>query len=237
MKSKRFLSVGFCLVLCGLVLAPLGSASAQSAGYGEGGKVYAVQKKGYQLKHELHGAVGVLPMDAFYKGVTFGGGYTYHFSHHFAWEAIQFLYSSNIDTGLKDKLRSLPEPYSSEPLVFREVKMLANSNIVFVPLYGKMSWLNRKVVQTELYLTAGPGIAAYRQFERVGAEGYAEETKYFFSANFGMGVRVFLNNHFSCRLDLRDYMNFIDGTVDNAAYFGLGLSWNFRMPRFSSGDE
>ena len=29
----------------------------------------------------------------------------------------------------------------------------------------------------------------------------------------------------------------IDGTVDNAAYFALGVSWNFRMPRFSSGDE
>ena len=236
MKSSRLLSVGFYLVLCALVLAPLGSATAQSTAYGEGGKVYAVQKKDYQLKHELHAPVGVLPMDAFYKGVTFGAGYTYHFSHHFAWEAVQFLYSSNIDTGLKDKLI---EGFSAEVDDFREVKMLVNSNIVFVPLYGKMSWLNRKVIQTELYLTAGPGIAGYREYVRreTAEQLYDEQNKYFFSANFGMGVRFFFNKRFSCRLDLRDYMNFIDGSVDNAAYFALGLSWNFRMPRFSSGEE
>ena len=110
MKSKRCLKVGFWMVLCGLVFAPLASAAAEEAGYGEGGKVYAVQKKGYQLKHELYGAVGVLPMDAMYKGVTFGGGYTYHFSHHFAWEAVQFLYSANIDTGLKKDLRTALTP-------------------------------------------------------------------------------------------------------------------------------
>ena len=52
-----------------------------------------------------------------------------------------------------------------------------------------------------------------------------------------MGVRLFFSKHFSCRLDLRDYMNFVEGSVDNAAYFSLGLSWNFRMPKFSGGDE
>jgi len=234
MKSKRFLSVGLVLVLCGLLLAPLSSAAAQETGFGEGGKVYAVQKKDYQLKNELYGAIGVLPMDAFYKGVTIGGGYTYHFSHHFGWEVFQFLYSNNVDTGLKGDLQDI---FAVEPSAFREVKVLANSNIVFVPLYGKMSWLNRKVVQTELYLTAGPGVAQYRDYVRQGAEGYAEESKYYFSANFGMGVRLFFNKRFSCRLDLRDYMNFVEGSVDNAAYFSLGLSWNFRMPKFSGGDE
>jgi len=234
MKSKRFLSVGLCLVLCGLLFAPLSSAAAQGTGFGEGGKVVAVQKKEYQLKNELHAAVGVLPMDAFYKGVTIGGGYTYHFSHHFAWEVFQFLYSNNVDTGLKKDLQDI---FAVEPSAFREVKVLANSNIVFVPLYGKMSWLNRKVVQTELYLTAGPGVAQYRDYVRQGASGYAEENKYYFSANFGMGIRLFFNKRFSCRLDLRDYMNFVEGSVDNAAYFSLGLSWNFRMPKFSGGDE
>ena len=234
MKSTRFVSVGFFLVLCGLVVAPLGSATAQDYGYGEGGKVYAVQKKDYKMKNELYAAVGVLPMDAFYKGITFGGGYTHHFSHHFAWEVFQFLYSNNVDTGLKKDLQNI---FAVEPSAFREVKLLANSNIVFVPLYGKMSWLNRKVVQMQLYLTGGPGVAQYRDYVRQGAAGYAEENKYYFSANFGIGLRFFLSKHFSARLDLRDYMNFVEGDIDNAAYFALGLSWNFRMPRFSSGDE
>ena len=234
MKSKRWLKIGFWMVLCGLVLAPLASAAAAEAGYGEGGRVYAVQKKGYQLKHELYGAVGVLPMDAFYKGITIGGGYTYHFSNNLAWEVFQVLFSNNIDTGLKGDLQDI---FSVEPSAFREVKMLANSNIVFVPLYGKMSWLNRQVIQMELYLTGGPGIAQYKEYVREGASGYGTENKYYFSANFGIGLRFFINEHFSARLDMRDYLNFVDGGTDNAAYFSLGLAWNFRMPKFAAGDE
>ncbi len=233
MKSKRCLKIGFWMVLCGLVLAPFTSLAAQDTGYGEGGRIYAVQKKEYQLKHELYGAVGVLPMDAFYKGVTIGAGYTYHFSHHFAWEAFQVAFSNNVDTGLKDKIRD----YDVDVENFREVKLLANSNIVFVPLYGKMSWLNRQVVQMEVYLTAGPGIAQYKEYNRQGNEGYSEDTQYYFSGNFGMGLRCFINKHFSARLDLRDYMNFVDGALDNAAYFSLGLAWNFQMPKFSYADE
>ncbi len=233
MKSKRCVKIGFWLVLFGLVMAPLASAAAQETDFGEGGRVYAVQKKGYLLKHELYGALGVLPMDALYKGVTFGAGYTYHFSHHFAWEAIQFVYSSNIDTGLKEKLESTT---GCTPPDFREVQFMANSNIVFVPLYGKMSWLNRSVVQMEVYLTGGPGIAQYKEFSLRGASGYVEDTEYCFSANFGLGLRFFLNQNLSLRLDMRDYMNFIDG-VDNAAYFSLGLSWNFRFPKFEYADE
>jgi outer membrane beta-barrel protein len=234
MKSNRWSKVGFWMVLFGLVIPPLASVAAQETGYGEGGRVYAVQKKEYQLKHELYGAVGVLPMDAMYKGVTIGGGYTYHFSHHFAWEAIQFTYSNNIDTGLKEDLQN---SFDATPESFREVQFMVNSNVVFVPLYGKMSWLNRSVVQMEVYLTAGPGIARYKEFELTGADSYSEEAKYYFSGNFGLGLRFFINQRFSVRLDMRDYMNFVDGGVDNAAYFALGLAWNFRMPQFSYSDD
>ena len=100
-----------------------------------------------------------------------------------------------------------------------------------------MSWLNRNVVQMELYLTAGPGIAKYKEYELRGADTYTEEGKYYFSGNFGLGLRFFINQRFSVRLDMRDYMNFIDGGVDNAAYFALGLAWNFKMPQFSYSDE
>ena len=100
-----------------------------------------------------------------------------------------------------------------------------------------MTWLNRHVVQMEFYLTAGPGIAQYKEFVRTGREGFAEDTQYYFSGNFGIGLRFFINHQFSVRLDMRDYMNFVDGGVDNAAYFALGLAWNFRMPQFSYSDE
>ncbi len=228
-RSKVPCGWSILLLLVGLLVVPAESAAVEQGGWGEGGRIYAVQKKAYRLKHELHAALGVLPMDSMYKGITFGAGYTYHFSHQFGWEVVQVLLSQNVDTGLKDDLQDI---FSVEPSNFREVKFMANSNFVFVPLYGKMSWLNSKVVEMECYLTGGPGIARYKEYEREGAEGYDKKNKYYFSANFGVGLRLFFNKKFSARLDLRDYMNFVDG-IDNVAYFGLAMSWNFRLPKFA----
>lgn len=233
MKTLLLRFVALCL-FCGLAVPCLpGPLAADEAGWGEEGRIYAVQKKPYRLKHELHASVGVLPMDAFYKGVTFGGGYTYHFSHHFAWEVFQIQSSQNVDTGLK---KALQDQFSVEASSFREVDLLASSNAVFVPLYGKVAWLNRKVVRMEWFLTAGGGVAQYTEFEREGASDYSEKKKYEISMNYGMGMRVFLSKSLSVRLDLRDYMNFVDG-VDHAAFFGLGMAWNFRLPRFADLEE
>jgi len=222
-----------------LFLVALGGSSppawgAGEEGSGEEGRVYAIQKKGYRLKHEVHAAVGVLPMDAFYKGIVVGGGYTYHFSHHFAWEVGQFLTSFNMDTGLKKELQGA---FAVEPTSFRELSFLANSNLVFTPIHGKMSFLNRSVVRMECYLTAGPGISRYTLFDRAGASGYREEEKYYLSANYGIGLRLFLSKRFAARLDIRDYVNFVGDGVDHAAYFGLALGWNFRLPSFSDQEE
>ena len=54
---------------------------------------YAVQNRRFKLGHELQVAVGMLPLNAFTKGVTVGGGYTYHFSDAWAWEIGHFVYS------------------------------------------------------------------------------------------------------------------------------------------------
>jgi outer membrane beta-barrel protein len=236
MKTSLIRTVVGFVTFCFLAaIAPVAgwAQEAKKEGWGEEGQVFAIQKKPYQLKHELHAAVGALPMDAFYKGVAFGAGYTYHFSHHFAWEVFQILASQNVDTGLKKDLQGL---FSVEAGSFREVDFLANTNAVFVPLYGKVTWLNRKVIRMEWSLTAGGGVAQYTYYERERAASYSEQKQYEFSANFGMGMRVFLSKSFSVRLDMRDYMNFVDG-IDHVAYFGLGLSWNFRLPRFSDLEE
>lgn len=222
------------LVLSLIACFPAETLLAQERGFGEGGRVYTIQKKAYRLKHELYGAVGVLPMDAFYKGVAVGGGYTYHFSHHYAWEVVQFLASFNMDTGLKKDLQNV---FAIEPTAFRQVEFMASSNFVFVPLYGKMSLLNRKVIRMECFLTAGPGVSRYIYYERQGATGYKEEEKYYLSMNYGIGLRIFLNKRFSTRLDIRDYMNFVGDGIDHVAYFGLAVSWNFRLPKFSDMEE
>ena len=231
-KTGSYCPTLMVLFLCfsASVLFPL-PLMAQEGGFGEEGRIYAIQNKVYQLKHELNYGIGVLPMDALYKGLTLDIGYTHHFSDHFAWEAIHGVYAIyKVETGVK---KDLIEIFSIEPSSFREVDYMINSNLVFTPLYGKMSWLNRKLVHMECYLTAGPGLAGYTYFVPSGNT-FSEDKRYHFSMNFGAGLRFFLDKRFAVRLDLRDYMNFVSGGVDHAVYIGLGVGWNFRLPKFAS---
>ena len=64
------------------------------------GKVIAVELRPYRMVHEFAVSVGVLPLDALYTGFSLGGSYTLHLSDIWAWEAIDFHYSANVDTGL-----------------------------------------------------------------------------------------------------------------------------------------
>src|SRR4051812_41906337 len=65
---------------------------------------YAIQNREYKLAHEINATLGVLPLNAFTKGLTVGGGYTYHFNDFWAWEIAQFQYSFGVDTDLKKEL-------------------------------------------------------------------------------------------------------------------------------------
>ena len=66
--------------------------------------IYAVQNRELRLKHELNAGIGLLPINAFVKGVTLGGGYTYHFNDLVAWEIVQLGYAFGVDTNLKQQL-------------------------------------------------------------------------------------------------------------------------------------
>src|SRR5512141_3263501 len=66
---------------------------------------YAVQSRLFRLGGELDAAAGILPMNAFQKGLTVGGSFTYHFYNAWAWEVINgaWVYKQ-LDTGLKTEL-------------------------------------------------------------------------------------------------------------------------------------
>ena len=66
--------------------------------------VLAVQDRTYRMNSELMLGIGVLPLDAFYKGLSGEVSYTYHFSDSFAWQIGRFLYSYNVATGLQNQL-------------------------------------------------------------------------------------------------------------------------------------
>jgi outer membrane beta-barrel protein len=200
------------MVLCLLV------STASVARAEDEAPVYAVQNRQYPLGAEFNAAVGTLPMNAYSKGLTLGGGFTWHLSPSWAWEVIQFFYSFSFDTGLKQQLL---ENFAAQPTsaAFDVVKYLGNTNLTVKPFYGKLAFLNGSILHAEIYFTLGFALANYAVSSFLpGADG-------------GAGIRFFAGRHFSLRVDVRDYA-FLKGQVKalsvvNELYIGLGAALVF----------
>src|SRR5262245_7662989 len=123
---------------------------------------FAVQNRQFNLGHELNAAIGVLPINAFHKGITFGGGYTYHFSDLWAWEVGQFLYVRSLDTDLK---KELMQNFQVQPTQIEQIEYFGGSALVLKPLYGKFAWFNKSVIHAELFVVAGGAVAKYKNPE------------------------------------------------------------------------
>jgi outer membrane beta-barrel protein len=185
---------------------------------GETSQMYAsmaVQNRLYTQTGELTAFVGFLPMDAFTKGLTLSAAYTHHFSDQWAWEAAQFFYSFHIDTDLRDDL----EAYDLEPTPFEIVDYMVTSNAVFKPVYWKGSVTNDSLIYGELLVMAGAGYARFTRSERM-------------ALDLGIGIRVYVTNLLSFRVDVRHHTFFEDTIfkdlkLDHELWTGLGTSLSF----------
>ncbi len=197
-----------CILASLAVVGLLGPAVAQA----EEPSVLAIQNRKHTMRHEYTLWVGVLPLDAFTKGLTFSGGYTLHLSNLVAWQVGQFTYSVGIDTRLADELAALAQPIGPTP--FEVVDYYATSNLVLKPLYGKMVALNRTVVHHELLVQLGAGAGWMTLSTRPVLEA-------------GIAWRLFLDRHTSLRFDLRDAVFLARGDAHNELWLGAGLSVSF----------
>lgn len=176
------------------------------------GQVVAVQPRDYRMVHEFTASVGVLPMNAFYTGLSVGGAYTLHFNDLIGWEALSFHYSGNIDTGLEgelsDRWRVSPE---GEP----RLEYLAGTALVFTPLIGKLSVGNSSIVQMAGYINIGGGLARFD-------DGFRPQ------GSIGPGLRLFFNQVVSTRLDIRNVIASDEPSgVEYILHVTLSVSFNF----------
>lgn len=206
-KTWRPVRVVFAAVVASL-LAPVQDARAARSSEGEP-EVRVVQQRQHAMRHEYTGWVGTLPMDAFTKGITFSGGYTFHLNEAFAWEVGQFTWSMPVDTALADELAALAQPVSATP--FERVESMFTSNVVFKPLYGKHAVLNRGIVYSDLLFALGGGVGWMTLSRRP-------------LVDVGVGWHVFLGRHVSLRVDVRDAVLITEGDRQNELWVATGLS-------------
>jgi outer membrane beta-barrel protein len=177
---------------------------------------YAVQSRVFRLGGELTVAAGILPINAFNKGLTVGGSFTYHMSNSWAWEVIHGAYVyKQLDTGLKTELL---ENFSVQPTEISALDFTLSSNLVLTPLYGKLAVFNRRLIHLDVSLPFGVAMARYIN----------PHPAYWVGPDVGIIFRVFVSPHVSFCLDVRDYVflnNYWDTRNEVHVALGAAFAW------------
>lgn len=179
------------------------------------GTVSAVQDRAYRMQHELNLSFGVLPLDAFYKGLYAQVGYTFHFTDSFAWQVGRGAYTYAARTGLREQLE---RDFGVLPTAFEEVQFFVGSDVMWKPLYGKLAVLNRWVLHGEVFLLLGGTLFRFTNAFRPGV-------------NIGGGGRLFVSRYVSFRLDVTDNVVLPTGggatSLTNVMTMTFSLAVNF----------
>nr|WP_236673681.1 outer membrane beta-barrel domain-containing protein [Comamonas sp. JC664] len=161
--------------------------------------------------------VGVLPANAYYKGLVGTVGYTYHFNDTFAWQVGRGTYSYNLQTSLR---RQLERDFNTSPnaAAFQDqVQWMVGSDLIWSPLYGKMAFLNASVLHVEAFLLGGGTVV---KLDRDG--GFRP------GVNVGLGVRLFTGKTLSLRLDVTNNAVFTGPSrVIQVPQIQFGTAFNF----------
>lgn len=100
-----------------------------------------------------------------------------------------------------------------------QMQWMASADIMFVPLYGKISFASELNPSFQIYLIAGAGAGGVRTPNPAGGS----VTSVTFIGNFGLGMRFNILDSLGLRVEFRDYFY-----PDPANGVG-GLTWNPHM--------
>jgi outer membrane beta-barrel protein len=185
-------------------------------------KVYAIQERVFHRNHELDLSAGYIADDDFFHVYPIALGYTYHFNDKIAWQVARLQYNINQDKDLKSTLEN---EFNVTPERFPEQKYSYHTHFVYKPLYGKHAWLNRSIINNEIYFFGGAGMVHY-EWRRSFGESDQEDA---FSLSFGAGLKYFLNQKFCLNFEVRDLVNFREDDTENNLFFGIGLGYRFNL--------
>lgn len=196
-----------------------------------------VRNKEYykQGKIEFGAHAGLMPYDSLVDHFMVGGRLTWHFADHFGWEIVDFQLPFASTTSYTTDLVSSK---TLTNLQVQKIKMMASSNFVLTPLYGKMRFLGSSVLHYDIYLVAGLGFAQgdVVQYAKSGAT--VGESLVSSSGSpmfdFGLGFKLFLNHAMGLTVDLRDYVTLptIYGSSNPKSNFSVLFGLTFFLPTF-----
>lgn len=177
----------------------------------------AVQDRTYFLSHELTLNAGFMPLDSFTHYTTVSGSYTYFFSDYLGWEVANVTYTQSHSTGLEEKLIN-EFGATPEALDFDVLNYFIATNVVWTPFYNKSLVFDKSIVYGETSFVGGYVVSKF------------EGDNFISGINLGAVFRFVLGEHWSMKLDVREYLYF-SGTTKQHLNVALGLSYNFGASR------
>lgn len=178
-------------------------------------QLVAIQNKANYLDHDLSLEFGVLPSDAFNKGVTLGGSYTYFYSQYSAWEIINLKGSINFETSLKQDLLDVGVDVTNTTLEGKldPISFIITSNYVYTPFYSKSLLFNSSILNSETSFVAGIGTI---KFKTTGFQPLV---------NIGAYARYYTDLGKSWKFDLRwNFHSDSSGSLGNFIFIGASYS-------------
>ena len=171
-------------------------------------------------RFELAPVLGIVPNNPFVKRFVGGTLMAYHFSEAIALEGA-FMYSPDLGgQDLKDlthTLVNIAEQGSGEVNFQQPLdKMIMGATFAarWAPVYGKINLIGERVLNFDLYGTAGIGMLAvnkyYASYDSASETGTSipdqpVEKKTEVPINLGIGLDFFFSNSLALKIDARDY--------------------------------
>ena len=182
-------------------------------------RIKSVQKKPFLKKSRIelfpHFALDL--NDPFYQHLIAGGAVGYHLADSLAVEARGGVVFASIQ---QSAIRFVRRETDSLVKDVPEFRYHGDLDLVWAPVYGKISLFGESILHFDTYLTAGPGV-------------FGTDAGPAAAANVGIGQRYFITDWLTARFELRDYI-FMDtrnseSDVQNLLVFGVSVSGFFPM--------
>lgn len=183
----------------------------------------AIEQRRFDPKHEFRVSLGYLPQDPFWKGVGPDASYTWHTSEYVSWEVLRVAgyttYDSEIRRTLRGQFDATKDPYEKP-------QFMVGSHVQWTPFYGRYTFMNRRVLHQETYLTLGGAMWSWQKPEDPAINGGGIRP----AGDFGLGFRWYASSRMSVKLELiEDFFMRSDGTVGDQFYMTFGGA--FSVPK------
>lgn len=150
-------------------------------------------------RFEITPTVGFTLNDPFQRNLLFGANLGYHFTDSFAFGAT-ILTATSFETGLAEEVQ---QKRAERVDGFSGVTLLGSAELVYTPLFGKFALFGRAIVNYDLHLIVGGGLALTGAVGDVDSEDLGGGTPLLL---VGLGFRSFVNDWFSINIEVRDYI-------------------------------